>query len=89
VKEKKPTLVFLMETKMRNTKMQVLRNKLGYDDMFTMEPVGRSGGVALERHNRGKHIELFYEAHLCQNLFRRISEPMEVYGFLWQPEPWI
>jgi hypothetical protein len=47
VKEKHPNIVFLMETIMRNTKLQVLRRQLGFDGLLTVEPVGKSGGLAL------------------------------------------
>jgi hypothetical protein len=47
VKEKKPTLLFLMETKSRQNHMEVVRVKLGFDGLFTVDPVGRSGGLAL------------------------------------------
>jgi exonuclease III len=46
VKEKKPTFLFLMETRMRNKKLQVLRNKLGFEGMLTMDPIGRGGVLA-------------------------------------------
>jgi hypothetical protein len=47
VNEKRPTLVFLMETKMMNNKICFLKNKLGFDGMFVVDCVGRSGGLAL------------------------------------------
>jgi hypothetical protein len=47
VKEKKPLLVFLMETKMNNKKIEFLRAKLKFDNMFVVESVGRSGGLAM------------------------------------------
>jgi hypothetical protein len=47
VKEKKPTLLFLMETKSRQAKMEVLKVQLGFGGLFTVDPVGRSGGLAL------------------------------------------
>jgi hypothetical protein len=47
VKEKKPTLLFLMETKSRQNYMEVIRVKLGFDGLFNVDPVGRSGGLAL------------------------------------------
>jgi hypothetical protein len=47
VKEKKPTLVFLMETKFFNKNCDFLRIKLGYDFMFVVDSVGRSGGLIL------------------------------------------
>jgi exonuclease III len=47
VKEKKPTLLFLMETKSRQRTMEGLRVKLGFAGFFIVDPVGRSGGLAL------------------------------------------
>lgn len=47
VHSKKPNLVFLIETLMGNNKLQPIKNKLGYDSMFVVENVGRSGGLAL------------------------------------------
>jgi exonuclease III len=47
VKEKRPRLVFLIETKMVNKKIEFLRIKLGFDQMFVVNCVGRSGGLAL------------------------------------------
>jgi hypothetical protein len=47
VKEKRPWMVFLMETKLRKEKMEVIRCKLGFSCMFVVDCVGRSGGLAL------------------------------------------
>jgi exonuclease III len=47
VKEKGPDLVFLMETKMQNKKCDFIRIKLGFDYMFGVDSVGRSGGLLL------------------------------------------
>ena len=47
VKDKKPTVVFLMETKIFNKNCDFLRIKLGYDHMFVVDSVGRSGGLIL------------------------------------------
>jgi hypothetical protein len=46
VKEK-VTLLFLMETKVRNKAMQRLRVSLGFDGLLTVDPVGKSGGLVL------------------------------------------
>ncbi|XP_059429221.1 uncharacterized protein LOC132163036 [Corylus avellana] len=46
-KEKKPIILFLMETKCRKNKMEVVRVKLGFEGMFVVDPIGRSGGLAL------------------------------------------
>jgi len=47
VKEKKPKLLFLMETKLKTRSMQRLKHKFGFTGLFTVDPVGRSGGLAL------------------------------------------
>jgi exonuclease III len=47
VKEKRPTLVFLMETKLRKKKMELIRCKLGFKGMFVVDCIGRRGGLAL------------------------------------------
>ncbi len=46
MKEKKPTFLFLMETRLRNLKMQTLLVSLGFEGLFTVEPVGTGGGLA-------------------------------------------
>jgi hypothetical protein len=47
VKEKKPNCLFLMETKSRKNMMERLRVKMGFEGLFVVEPMGRSGGLAL------------------------------------------
>ncbi|XP_059451054.1 uncharacterized protein LOC132181841 [Corylus avellana] len=47
VKQKRPSLVFLMETKLRQTKMEQIRCTLGYNGLFVVDSIGRSGGLAL------------------------------------------
>jgi hypothetical protein len=47
VKEKKPSFLFLIETISRKSRMEWIRVKLGFVGMFVVEPVGRSGGLAL------------------------------------------
>ena len=46
-KEKKPTLLFLMETKSRHYKLEHIRVKLGFDRLFVVDPVGQNGVLAL------------------------------------------
>lgn len=43
----KPVIVFLMETRSRKEKLEELRRRLGFDFMFTVDPRGLSGGLAL------------------------------------------
>jgi hypothetical protein len=47
VKDKKPNLVFLMETKLPSHRMEAIKFKIGYASNFVVDNVGRSGGLAL------------------------------------------
>ncbi len=47
VKEKRPSLVFLMETKLNRKKMESIKTRLGYDGIFVVDSHGKSGGLAL------------------------------------------
>lgn len=47
VKLKKPVIVFLMETLVVQRKVDVLRVKLGFQNAFCVDCVGRSGGLIL------------------------------------------
>ena len=40
-------MVFLMETKLKREKMEVIRHKLGFPNLFVVDCVGKSGGLAL------------------------------------------
>jgi hypothetical protein len=72
VKEKGPHLVFLMETKLMNKKSDYLRIKLGFDCIFVVDCVGRSGGLMLLWKN---------EANLTiQNYSRRHINVTTSYG---------
>jgi exonuclease III len=46
-REKKPTILFLMETKCHRNKMEIVRVKLGFECLFTVDSVGMSGGLVL------------------------------------------
>lgn len=47
VKEKRPELVFLIETKLRQHRFDKIKNKLGFNSLFVVDYVRRSGGLAL------------------------------------------
>jgi hypothetical protein len=47
VREKKPLMVFLMETKLRSAKVELFRVQMGFGGVFVVDSVGRSGGLAL------------------------------------------
>jgi hypothetical protein len=47
VNEKTPNLVFLLETKLCQKKMEIIHINLGFHNMFVVDCVGKSGGLAL------------------------------------------
>jgi hypothetical protein len=47
VRKKKPNFLFLMETKSNSRRMEFLRVKLGFEGLFVVDFVGKSGGLAL------------------------------------------
>jgi hypothetical protein len=47
VKENKPNILFLMETKCRKEKLEVIRVKLGFAGLFVVDSVGISGGLVV------------------------------------------
>jgi hypothetical protein len=47
VKNKRPEVVFIMETKMLSTKLDPIRSKLGFKNVFGVDSCGKSGGLAL------------------------------------------
>jgi hypothetical protein len=47
VKEKKPSIVFLIETLCSTKYMEHVRSCLGFESLFVVEPMGRSEGLAL------------------------------------------
>jgi hypothetical protein len=46
VKERRPTFVFLMETISSKQYMEDICKKIGFDRVFVVDPIGRSGGLA-------------------------------------------
>jgi hypothetical protein len=65
VKEKRPSVLFLMETKCRQHKMEGIRVKLGFEGLFVVDPVGRSGGLALLwSESVGLEIQNFTRRHI-------------------------
>ena len=55
VKEKKPMVVFLMETKIQASLVDKIKVQLGFGSVFMVDNVGRSGGLALFWH---KNVEV-------------------------------
>lgn len=88
VKDKKPDLVFLIETKLRNTRMQVIRRKLNFSGMLTVDPVGKSGGLALLWRDPAEvDIINFSARHICARVsLSGLEEPWKFTGFYGSPD---
>jgi hypothetical protein len=78
VNEKKPNLVFLIETKLHQRKIESVRLKLGFPNMFVVECVGKSGGLALLWET---DCEVVIQNFTCRHINAIIQSPMV-------EEPW-
>jgi exonuclease III len=88
VKEKKPTLVFLMETKVSRRKVSFLPSKLGLENMFVVDCRGKSGGLILLWKSMALvEIQNFNNNHInavIKNSLDRV--PWKLTGFYGHPE---
>jgi len=57
VKERRPNFVFLMETVCSKQYMDRIKLRSGFDNLFVVDPVGRSGGLAL-LWNKDENLEI-------------------------------
>ena len=65
MKDKKPDLVFLMETKLRRNTMEKVRSKLGFPNMFVVDCIGRSGELGLLwRAEANVEVKNFSQRHI-------------------------
>jgi exonuclease III len=65
VKEKKPTMVFIMETKVHDKNLDFLRINLGMHNMFVVDSVGKSKGlILLWRDNFRVEIQNYSRQHI-------------------------
>ena len=47
VRSRKPSFIFLIETLCSRSKLESIKVQLGYDGLFVVDRMGRSGGLAL------------------------------------------
>jgi hypothetical protein len=88
VKEKKPSFLFLIETISRKSIMEWIRVKLGFAGMFVVEPVGRSGGLALLwKEENELEIQNYSRRHI-NAIVTRAEEgvPWKLAGFYGNPD---
>ena len=65
VREKKPTVVFIMETKVHDKNLDFLSIKLGMHNMFVVDSVGKNRGlILLWRDNFSVEIQNYSRRHI-------------------------
>jgi hypothetical protein len=83
VKNKKTDLVFLMETKSRAQRMKIIKVKLGFGSIFTVDCMVRSGGLALHWNDEfDATIKSYSRRHSCGDLFWKKSA-LVFHGIIW------
>jgi exonuclease III len=89
VKEKRPDILFLMETKCFQTKMERIRIKLGMPGMFLVDPVGKSGGLAMMwRDVDDVTIENYSRRHINAMIYSQTAkQTWKLTGFYGHPNP--
>ena len=89
VKQKKPALVFLMETKLRSDKMKLIHFKMGFPNMFVVDFIRRSGGMTLMwDEDINLDIQNYSQCHINGMVKMRMSrEQWKFTGFYGHPDP--
>lgn len=47
IRNKRPSMIFLSETKMKNHRINGVRRRLGFPNGFNVSPCGKAGGLTL------------------------------------------
>ena len=77
MKEKKPNIVFLMETKAHAKRMENVRSQLGFEHMMVVDCVGKSGGLALLWMSESRvEIQNYSCRHINVNVYSSPTEPV-------------
>jgi hypothetical protein len=89
VKNKQPSLLFLMETISKRQKLERLRIRLGFEGMFAVDPVGRSGGLVLFwKEDSGLEIQNYSRRHINAVINdRAFGQQWKFTGFYGNPNP--
>lgn len=89
MRKKKPNLVFLSKTKLRQNKIEVIRCKLGYHGLFVVDCNGRSGRLALLWDSETEmEIQNFSQHHINAIITVPTNTlPWKLTGFYGHPVP--
>jgi hypothetical protein len=86
-KENRARILFLMETKCSKVRIEMVRVKLGFTGAFTVDPVGRSGGLALLwKEEQEVEIQNFSRRHINAIIMEEGVQPWKLTGFYGHPE---
>jgi hypothetical protein len=80
-------MVFLMETKLRKEKMDLIKYKLGFPNIFAVDSVGKSGGMALFGGSKVVvNVQNFSLQHInCSVETREVGSKWKFIGFYRHP----
>ena len=89
MRDKRPTILFLMETKSSKSTMEFFRVKFGFDGLFVVDLVGRSGGLLLLWKEKN---EVEIQNCTCRHINAVIkhlynTSPWRFMGFYGHPNP--
>jgi hypothetical protein len=89
VKEKRPTFLFLMETKSSKFAMELVCVRLGFKGLFVVDPVGRSEGLTLLWKEKNEvEIQNYTRMHINAVIKHADStQPWRLTGFYGHPNP--
>jgi hypothetical protein len=85
---KKPSLVFLMETKLRRNKMEAIKTRLSFEGLFAVDCHGRSGGLAL-LWKKDTHVTIqnYSRGHICAVIQSgKVGKEWKFSGFYGNPD---
>jgi hypothetical protein len=87
VKMKGPKVLFLLETKLDTVRMEGVRVKLGFENVFSVPSLGRSGGLALLWQNEAEIvIQNFSQHHIDAHVESQQVKCWRLTGFYGRPE---
>ncbi|KAG6645499.1 hypothetical protein CIPAW_08G126800 [Carya illinoinensis] len=87
VKEKSPDVVFLCETKCRRERIESIRDRLNFESCFSVDSIGRSGGLAfIWKKDLEAELDSYSHHHISISVKSDItSNKMILTGFYGQP----
>ena len=87
VREKAPSVLFLMETKQTVEEMRWIQGELHYDSMLAIPCLERRGGLAMLWKNEvDLHIQTYTQNHIDALIMLNQNSPWRIMGFYGKPE---